>query len=74
MAPKTAPKKGKGGAKKGTTPTVNRDGGLERLYARVTPEVKKVIDQAAIEDDRSTMKYVERLIIKHAESLKRKAK
>lgn len=79
MTPSTAPakgKKGKAARKRGKAPvsTVDRDGGLERLYARVTPEVKAVIDQAAAEDDRSTMKYVERLINKHAADLQRKKK
>jgi predicted HicB family RNase H-like nuclease len=79
MAQKTAPakgKKGKAAAKQGKPPvsTVDRDGGLERLYARVTPAVKKIIDAAADADDRSTMKYVERLINKHAEALQKKGK
>lgn len=79
MAQKTAPpkgKKGKAAAKRGKAPvsTVDRDGGLERLYARVTPEVKAIIDAAALADDRSTMKYVERLINKHAENLQKKGK
>lgn len=79
MAQKTAPAKGKrsrSGAKRSKAPvkTTDRDGGLERLYARVTPKVKATIDAAAAADDRSTMKYVERLLTKHAESLQKKGK
>lgn len=78
MTAKTAPPKRKGGAKKGKNPprnkTVERDGGLIRVYARLKPDIKAIIDQAAADDERSTMKYIERLLTKHAEQLAAKQK
>jgi uncharacterized protein (DUF1778 family) len=71
MSGKTVQPKSKGRASKGKTKK-GIDNGLDRLYARVKPEVKEIIDEAAREDGRSTMNYVERLLTKHAESLKKK--
>lgn len=75
MTPKTAPPKGKSGAKQRKPKqqkTTDRDGGLERLYARVSPKVKTTIDAAAAADGRSTMNYVERMINQRAEALDKK--
>jgi hypothetical protein len=75
MAAKTAqpPKRKSGGKAKDTTPkTVERDGGLHRVYARLTKEDKDTLDQLAAADERSTMKYLERLIRKHCEQARAK--
>jgi hypothetical protein len=74
MTPKTArpPSKKAGGKKSGTPKTVARDGGLERIYARLSHEDKADLDRFAREDERSTMKYVERLIKSHLDQKRKK--
>lgn len=76
MTSPTAPsKKGKAGkakAKTTTGKTTDRDNGLERVYARLEPDDKKLLDQLASDDERSTMKYLERLIRKHLDQVRKK--
>lgn len=78
MPGKTAqpPKRKTGGkAKPTSTPkTVERDGGRHRVYARLAKDDKDTLDRLAAEDDRSTMKYLERLIHKHCEQARAKSK
>jgi hypothetical protein len=62
---KTAAAK-KGSAKRsGTVKQQDRDHGLERVYTRLQPADKARLDKAAAEDHRSTMQYLELLILKH---------
>lgn len=52
--------------------TVERDGGLYRVYARLELHDKETLDQLATEDGRSSMNYLERLLKKHCEQARQK--
>jgi uncharacterized protein (DUF1778 family) len=43
----------------------------ERIYIRVTPEEKELIQDLANHEDRSMAKYLEIIIKKHLEKLKK---
>lgn len=74
MAPSTAkPRQKKATAGKSSpSKTTDRDNGLERVYARLEPADKKLLDELAADDERSTMKYLERLIRRHLETERKK--
>lgn len=74
-SPTAPPKKGKAGKAKpkATAKTTDRDNGLERVYARLEPADKKLLDKLAADDERSTMKYLERLIRKHLDQIRKKS-
>lgn len=52
----------------------DHDHGLERVYTRLLPADKKRLDRAAEDDERSTMKYLERLILRHLDQIDKKKK
>lgn len=66
------PKARKGG--KGKPADKDNPQGLERVYTRLKPADKKRLDEAAAEDERSTMKYLERLVLNHLAALDKKRK
>lgn len=73
MAQTVAAKRKKAAVKKKGAQT-DHDHGLERVYTRLKPADKKRLDKAADQDQRSTMQYLERLILKHLEQVEKRRK